>query len=136
MAMQNLMCKLLGILLLKYVNMTNCFLQIQADDLLPFFSFAKCFCSNSFATVMAYKDAIFYSLQVRQILLLVLYSPCTSMQFVIYSDITAWKNSFGNLSPISKSKFRKIELPNISTETSLPHVSLGGFQTQQNVFFS
>ncbi|KAK7128668.1 hypothetical protein R3I94_017036 [Phoxinus phoxinus] len=38
--------------------------EIQADDLLPFFSFAKCFCSNSFATVATYKDAIFNSLQV------------------------------------------------------------------------
>ncbi|KAL1249797.1 hypothetical protein QQF64_020802 [Cirrhinus molitorella] len=37
--------------------------EVQADDLQPFFSFAKCFCSNSFATVMAYKDAIFSSLQ-------------------------------------------------------------------------
>ncbi|KTG04779.1 hypothetical protein cypCar_00020499 [Cyprinus carpio] len=37
--------------------------EVQADDLLPFFSFAKCFCSNSFATVMVYKDAIFSSLQ-------------------------------------------------------------------------
>uniref|UniRef100_A0A8C1Q8Q1 DNA (cytosine-5-)-methyltransferase n=1 Tax=Cyprinus carpio TaxID=7962 RepID=A0A8C1Q8Q1_CYPCA len=63
-------------------------------DLLPFFSFAKCFCSNSFATVMAYKDAIFYSLQVRQILLLVLCSSCANMQFAIYSDITVWKNKF------------------------------------------
>uniref|UniRef100_A0A672RBX4 DNA (cytosine-5-)-methyltransferase n=1 Tax=Sinocyclocheilus grahami TaxID=75366 RepID=A0A672RBX4_SINGR len=62
--------------------------EVQADDLLPFFSFAKCFCSNSFATVMAYKDAIFNSLQVRQILLLVLCSSCTSMRFAIYSDIT------------------------------------------------
>ncbi len=130
MTMQSLMFKLLGILLLKYVYITNGLLQVQADDLLPFFSFAKCFCSNSFATVMAYKDAIFSSLQVRQILLLVLYSPCTSMQFVIYSDITAWKNRFVNLSLISKSKFGKIKLPNFSTETSLPYVSLGGFQTQ------
>ncbi len=79
---------------------------------------------------MAYKDAIFSSLQVRHILLLVLYSPCTSMQFVIYSDITGWKNCFGNLSLIYKSKFGKIKLPNVSTETSLPYVSLGGFQTQ------
>uniref|UniRef100_A0A671KN60 DNA (cytosine-5-)-methyltransferase n=1 Tax=Sinocyclocheilus anshuiensis TaxID=1608454 RepID=A0A671KN60_9TELE len=74
--------------------------EVQADDLLPFVSFAKCFCSNSFATVMAYKDAIFNSLQVRQILLLVLCSSCTSMRFAIYSDITVWKNSFGKLSLI------------------------------------
>uniref|UniRef100_A0A8C0YS32 DNA (cytosine-5-)-methyltransferase n=1 Tax=Cyprinus carpio carpio TaxID=630221 RepID=A0A8C0YS32_CYPCA len=38
--------------------------EIQVDDLLPFYSFAKCFCSNSFATVATYKDAIFNSLQV------------------------------------------------------------------------
>uniref|UniRef100_A0A672RBC5 DNA (cytosine-5-)-methyltransferase n=1 Tax=Sinocyclocheilus grahami TaxID=75366 RepID=A0A672RBC5_SINGR len=74
--------------------------EVQADDLLPFFSFAKCFCSNSFATVMAYKDAIFNSLQVRQILLLVLCSSCTSMRFAIYSDITVWKNCFGKLNLI------------------------------------
>uniref|UniRef100_A0A8C1A2T0 DNA (cytosine-5-)-methyltransferase n=2 Tax=Cyprinus carpio TaxID=7962 RepID=A0A8C1A2T0_CYPCA len=77
--------------------------EIQADDLLPFFSFAKCFCSNSFATVMAYKDAIFYSLQVRQILLLVLCSSCANMQFTDSKDellrvMLDW--AFGGFEPL------------------------------------
>uniref|UniRef100_A0A8C1VY19 DNA (cytosine-5-)-methyltransferase n=1 Tax=Cyprinus carpio TaxID=7962 RepID=A0A8C1VY19_CYPCA len=73
--------------------------EIQADDLLPFFSFAKCFCSNSFATVMAYKDAIFYSLQVRQILLLVLCSSCANMQFdELLRVMLDW--AFGGFEPL------------------------------------
>ncbi|XP_051947826.1 DNA (cytosine-5)-methyltransferase 3B-like [Xyrauchen texanus] len=38
--------------------------EIHSDNLQPFSSFVKCFCSNSFATVTMYKEAIFSSLQV------------------------------------------------------------------------
>uniref|UniRef100_A0AAR2IM11 DNA (cytosine-5-)-methyltransferase n=1 Tax=Pygocentrus nattereri TaxID=42514 RepID=A0AAR2IM11_PYGNA len=38
--------------------------EIRSDALQPYSVFAQCFCPNSFATVTAYKDAIFRSLQV------------------------------------------------------------------------
>ncbi|KAI4892939.1 hypothetical protein NFI96_014181 [Prochilodus magdalenae] len=38
--------------------------KIPSDALQPYSVFAQCFCPNSFATVTAYKDAVFRSLQV------------------------------------------------------------------------
>ncbi|XP_046726063.1 uncharacterized protein LOC124399272 isoform X2 [Silurus meridionalis] len=37
--------------------------KVNADGLQPYTAFAQCFCSNSFAKVTTYKDAIFHSLQ-------------------------------------------------------------------------
>ncbi|MCI4387481.1 hypothetical protein PGIGA_G00074640 [Pangasianodon gigas] len=38
--------------------------KVHSDGLWPYAAFAQCFCPNSFAMVMTYKDAIFHSLQV------------------------------------------------------------------------
>ncbi|KAG7323123.1 hypothetical protein KOW79_012825 [Hemibagrus wyckioides] len=38
--------------------------KVHPDKLQPYSVFAQCFCPNSFATVMTYKDTIFHSLQV------------------------------------------------------------------------
>uniref|UniRef100_A0A8C7S7X2 DNA (cytosine-5-)-methyltransferase n=1 Tax=Oncorhynchus mykiss TaxID=8022 RepID=A0A8C7S7X2_ONCMY len=40
------------------------FSEINTRGLLPFGSFAQCFCANSFATLVTYRDAMFQSLQV------------------------------------------------------------------------
>uniref|UniRef100_W5MEM5 DNA (cytosine-5-)-methyltransferase n=1 Tax=Lepisosteus oculatus TaxID=7918 RepID=W5MEM5_LEPOC len=39
------------------------FSEIYTERLLPFSAFSKCFCNSSFATLPAYKDAIFQSLE-------------------------------------------------------------------------
>uniref|UniRef100_A0A9R1SF59 DNA (cytosine-5-)-methyltransferase n=2 Tax=Cyprinus carpio TaxID=7962 RepID=A0A9R1SF59_CYPCA len=72
--------------------------EIQADDLLPFFSFAKCFCSNSFATVMAYKDAIFYSLQVASRRSRMFFSPETDSKDELLRVMLDW--AFGGFEPL------------------------------------
>ncbi|XP_067228552.1 DNA (cytosine-5-)-methyltransferase 3 beta, duplicate b.2 [Chanodichthys erythropterus] len=71
--------------------------EIQADDLLPFFSFAKCFCSNSFATVKAYKDAIFNSLQVASRRSRMFFSPETDSTDELLRVMLDW--AFGGFEP-------------------------------------
>uniref|UniRef100_A0A673FTH4 DNA (cytosine-5-)-methyltransferase n=1 Tax=Sinocyclocheilus rhinocerous TaxID=307959 RepID=A0A673FTH4_9TELE len=71
--------------------------EVQADDLLPFFSFAKCFCSNSFATVMAYKDAIFSSLQVASRRSRMFFSPETDSKDELLRVMLDW--AFGGFEP-------------------------------------
>ncbi|ROL53231.1 DNA (cytosine-5)-methyltransferase 3B [Anabarilius grahami] len=72
-------------------------LEIQADDLLPFFSFAKCFCSNSYATVKAYKDAIFNSLQVASRRSRMFFSPETDSTDELLRVMLDW--AFGGFEP-------------------------------------
>ncbi|KAG1962003.1 DNA (cytosine-5)-methyltransferase 3B [Pimephales promelas] len=72
--------------------------EIQADDLLPFFSFAKCFCSNSFATVTAYKDAIFSSLQVASRRSRMFFSPKTDSTDELLRVMLNW--AFGGFEPL------------------------------------
>uniref|UniRef100_A0A672RBC0 DNA (cytosine-5-)-methyltransferase n=1 Tax=Sinocyclocheilus grahami TaxID=75366 RepID=A0A672RBC0_SINGR len=72
--------------------------EVQADDLLPFFSFAKCFCSNSFATVMAYKDAIFNSLQVASRRSRMFFSPETDSKDELLRVMLDW--AFGGFEPL------------------------------------
>ncbi|XP_058618306.1 DNA (cytosine-5-)-methyltransferase 3 beta, duplicate b.2 isoform X1 [Onychostoma macrolepis] len=72
--------------------------EVQADDLLPFFSFAKCFCSNSFATVMAYKDAIFSSLQVASRRSRMFFSPETDSKDELLRVMLDW--AFGGFEPL------------------------------------
>uniref|UniRef100_A0A3B1IJJ3 DNA (cytosine-5-)-methyltransferase n=1 Tax=Astyanax mexicanus TaxID=7994 RepID=A0A3B1IJJ3_ASTMX len=38
--------------------------KTQAESLRPYSAFSQCFCTNSFATVTTYKEAVFHSLQV------------------------------------------------------------------------
>uniref|UniRef100_A0A8C1KEZ5 DNA (cytosine-5-)-methyltransferase n=1 Tax=Cyprinus carpio TaxID=7962 RepID=A0A8C1KEZ5_CYPCA len=72
--------------------------EVQADDLLPFFSFAKCFCSNSFATVMVYKDAIFSSLQVASRRSRMFFSPETDSKDELLRVMLDW--AFGGFEPL------------------------------------
>uniref|UniRef100_A0A671KI23 DNA (cytosine-5-)-methyltransferase n=1 Tax=Sinocyclocheilus anshuiensis TaxID=1608454 RepID=A0A671KI23_9TELE len=72
--------------------------EVQADDLLPFVSFAKCFCSNSFATVMAYKDAIFNSLQVASRRSRMFFSPETDSKDELLRVMLDW--AFGGFEPL------------------------------------
>ncbi|XP_052396567.1 uncharacterized protein LOC127944572 isoform X2 [Carassius gibelio] len=72
--------------------------EVQADNLLPFFSFAKCFCSNSFATVMAYKDAIFSSLQVASRRSRMFFSPETESKDELFRIMLDW--AFGGFEPL------------------------------------
>ncbi|XP_050951787.1 DNA (cytosine-5-)-methyltransferase 3 beta, duplicate b.2 [Labeo rohita] len=72
--------------------------EVQADDLLSFFSFAKCFCSNSFATVMAYKDAIFSSLQVASRRSRMFFSPETDTKDELLRVMLDW--AFGGFEPL------------------------------------
>ncbi|XP_043080712.1 DNA (cytosine-5-)-methyltransferase 3 beta, duplicate b.2 isoform X2 [Puntigrus tetrazona] len=72
--------------------------EVQADDLLPFFSFAKCFCSNSFATVMAYKDAIFSSLQVASRRSRMFFSPEKDSKDELLRVMLDW--AFGGFEPL------------------------------------
>uniref|UniRef100_A0A673FVY3 DNA (cytosine-5-)-methyltransferase n=1 Tax=Sinocyclocheilus rhinocerous TaxID=307959 RepID=A0A673FVY3_9TELE len=71
--------------------------EIQVDDLLPFFSFAKCFCSNSFATVATYKDAIFNSLQVASRRSRMFFSPETDSLDELFRVMLDW--AFGGFKP-------------------------------------
>ncbi|XP_067302642.1 DNA (cytosine-5)-methyltransferase 3B-like [Pseudorasbora parva] len=71
--------------------------EIQVDDLLPFFSFAKCFCSNSFATVATYKDAIFNSLQVASRRSRMFFSPETDSMDEMLRVMLNW--AFGGFKP-------------------------------------
>uniref|UniRef100_A0A8C1YTZ9 DNA (cytosine-5-)-methyltransferase n=1 Tax=Cyprinus carpio TaxID=7962 RepID=A0A8C1YTZ9_CYPCA len=66
--------------------------EIQVDDLLPFYSFAKCFCSNSFATVATYKDAIFNSLRSRMF-----FSPEADSLDELFRVMLDW--AFGGFKP-------------------------------------
>uniref|UniRef100_A0A8C2KW94 DNA (cytosine-5-)-methyltransferase n=1 Tax=Cyprinus carpio TaxID=7962 RepID=A0A8C2KW94_CYPCA len=72
--------------------------EVLADDLLPFFSFAKCFCSNSFATVMVYKDAIFSSLQVASRRSRMFFSPETDSKDDLLRVMMDW--AFGGFEPL------------------------------------
>ncbi|XP_052449646.1 uncharacterized protein LOC128011364 [Carassius gibelio] len=72
--------------------------EVQADDLLPFFSFSKCFCSNSFATVMVYKDAIFSSLQVASRRSRMFFSPETDSKDELLRVMLDW--AFGGFEPL------------------------------------
>uniref|UniRef100_A0A8C1YU21 DNA (cytosine-5-)-methyltransferase n=1 Tax=Cyprinus carpio TaxID=7962 RepID=A0A8C1YU21_CYPCA len=71
--------------------------EIQVDDLLPFYSFAKCFCSNSFATVATYKDAIFNSLQVASRRSRMFFSPEADSLDELFRVMLDW--AFGGFKP-------------------------------------
>ncbi|RXN11259.1 DNA methyltransferase [Labeo rohita] len=71
--------------------------EIQVDDLLPFFAFAKCFCSNSFATKATYKDAIFNSLQVASRRSRMFFSPETDSMDELFRVMLDW--AFGGFKP-------------------------------------
>ncbi|XP_059383507.1 DNA (cytosine-5-)-methyltransferase beta, duplicate b.3 [Carassius carassius] len=71
--------------------------EIQVDDLLPFFSFAKCFCSNSFATVATYKDAIFSSLQVASRRSRMFFTPEADSKDELFRVMMDW--AFGGFKP-------------------------------------
>ncbi|XP_073794099.1 DNA (cytosine-5-)-methyltransferase 3 beta, duplicate b.2 isoform X2 [Danio rerio] len=72
--------------------------EVQADSLLPFSSLAKCFCSNSFATVMAYKDAIFSSLQVASRRSRMFFSPESESKDELLRVMLNW--AFGGFEPL------------------------------------
>ncbi|KAL1249796.1 hypothetical protein QQF64_020801 [Cirrhinus molitorella] len=72
-------------------------LEIQVDNLLPFFAFAKCFCSNSFATKATYKDAIFNSLQVASRRSRMFFSPETDSMDELLRVMLDW--AFGGFRP-------------------------------------
>ncbi|XP_073679162.1 DNA (cytosine-5-)-methyltransferase beta, duplicate b.3 [Garra rufa] len=71
--------------------------EIQVDDLLPFFAFAKCFCSNSFATKATYKDAIFNSLQVASRRSRMFFSPEMDSMDELLRVMLDW--AFGGFKP-------------------------------------
>ncbi|KAI7794380.1 putative DNA methyltransferase dnmt5, partial [Triplophysa rosa] len=72
-------------------------LESSEGDLLPFFSFAQCFCSNSFATVTTYKDAIFSSLQVASKRSRMFFSPDTDCKEELIRVMLNW--AFGGFKP-------------------------------------
>ncbi|XP_021325425.1 DNA (cytosine-5-)-methyltransferase beta, duplicate b.3 isoform X1 [Danio rerio] len=78
--------------------------EIQADDLTPFFSFAKCFSSNSFATVATYKDAIFNSLQVASRRSRMFFSPDTDSMDELLRVMLNW--AFGGFKPSGEDGLR------------------------------
>ncbi|XP_056305275.1 DNA (cytosine-5-)-methyltransferase beta, duplicate b.3 isoform X2 [Danio aesculapii] len=78
--------------------------EIQADDLTPFFSFAKCFSSNFFATVATYKDAIFYSLQVASRRSRMFFSPDTDSMDELLRVMLNW--AFGGFKPSGEDGLR------------------------------
>lgn len=45
---------------------THFLLQITTEKLLPFSTFTKCFCKNSFASLPIYKEAIYQITEVRK----------------------------------------------------------------------
>nr|AYE92128.1 DNA (cytosine-5-)-methyltransferase 3 [Gobiocypris rarus] len=78
--------------------------EVQADYLLPFCSFAKCFCSNSFATVKAYKDAIFISLQVASRRSRMFFSPETDSTDELLRVMLDW--ALGGFEPLGPDGLR------------------------------
>ncbi|XP_065142201.1 uncharacterized protein [Paramisgurnus dabryanus] len=102
-------------------------LEINADDLLPFFAFAKCFCSNSFATVSMYKDAIFSSLQVASKRSRMFFSPDTDSKDELIQVMLNW--AFGGFKPSGVNGLRP---PSELRETDLTPPLLNGNASSPN----
>uniref|UniRef100_A0A8C8JVU4 DNA (cytosine-5-)-methyltransferase n=1 Tax=Oncorhynchus tshawytscha TaxID=74940 RepID=A0A8C8JVU4_ONCTS len=78
--------------------------------LLPFGSFAQCFCTNSFATLVTYRDAIFQSLQVAASRCGKVFSPGSEKREEHLREMVDW--AFGGFKPTGPDGFQ----PPLQTE--------------------
>uniref|UniRef100_A0A8C8JS16 DNA (cytosine-5-)-methyltransferase n=1 Tax=Oncorhynchus tshawytscha TaxID=74940 RepID=A0A8C8JS16_ONCTS len=86
--------------------------------LLPFGSFAQCFCTNSFATLVTYRDAIFQSLQVAASRCGKVFSPGSEKREEHLREMVDW--AFGGFKPTGPDGFQ----PPLQTEGKLRVVLL------------
>uniref|UniRef100_A0A8C8MKZ0 DNA (cytosine-5-)-methyltransferase n=1 Tax=Oncorhynchus tshawytscha TaxID=74940 RepID=A0A8C8MKZ0_ONCTS len=84
--------------------------------LLPFGSFAQCFCTNSFATLVTYRDAIFQSLQVAASRCGKVFSPGSEKREEHLREMVDW--AFGGFKPTGPDGFQ----PPLQTEVVLLEV--------------
>ncbi|XP_026222633.1 uncharacterized protein LOC113166723 isoform X2 [Anabas testudineus] len=90
--------------------------QVRLQDLKPFTSFGQYFCANSFATLVAYRDAIFLSLQEAALRCKKQFSACLEDKEELLKQMLDW--AFGGFQPSGPDGLKPIASINGTTKTN------------------
>ncbi|KAK9515250.1 hypothetical protein VZT92_025911 [Zoarces viviparus] len=99
--------------------------QVSIHDLKPFAAFTQHFCSNSFAILVTYREALFLSLQEAALRCKKDFSECVGDRDELLKQMLDW--AFGGFQPTGSDKLKPTAATNDVTKTNRPKVKLKSF---------